>query len=398
MTQLKTKFMGTKSLLISGTYFPPQVGGISHYMGALASALGPCRVCCLTGVAATNGSSENGSTPKIYRRPSAFARSDYKQAMGWIRAITRIMIEEKPRVVQFATANEAYLGLWLRRWLKLPFVIYAHGNEVAAATREPWPKPRWALQSADRVFANSRFTAGLVEQVGVDPKRIDIIHPGCRTDHFRPVKPKLDLRRNILGCRERDRVLLTVGGLVARKGQDMVIRALPHVLRRIPNVVYVIVGDGPDRERLEGLAWSLGVKDRVVLAGEVNDRDLPDIYALSDVFVMPSRTELHACDIEGFGLVFLEANACGKPVIGGRSGGILDAIVEGETGLLVDPYEPEQIGNAIVLLLSDNELARRLGEQGRCRVTRDFTWRQVSTHVHNTIESIAQEGCIRPGN
>ena len=385
------KTTGNKSLLVSGAYFPPQVGGISHFMQAISSALGSERVCCLTGVPnnnQVNRSVGSGSHPRVYRRPTAFSKGDYLQALAWSTTIGQIMIQERPRAVQFATASESYLGPLLRRWLNLPFVIYAHGNEILAAMRDDWQKPRRALQEADRIFANSHYTARLVEQAGVQSKRIEILNPGCDTNHFRPLQPRLDLRRQLLGSRERDRVVLSVGGLVARKGQDMVIRALPQVLQSIPNTVYLIVGGGPDRERLESLAVAMGVRDRVVFTGYAADSDLPHIYALSDVFIMPSRINVEACDVEGFGLVFLEAGACGKPVIGGRSGGISDAIVEEKTGFLVTPHDPDNIAQVLVRLLSDKELSGRMGEEGRLRVINGFSWEQVSNQVQGAIDAI----------
>ena len=165
----------------------------------------------------------------------------------------------------------------------------------------------------------------------------------------------MDLRHKLLPGRHKDKVILCVGNLVARKGQDMVIRALPSLRQTIPDVTYLIVGEGPYRVPLDKLTLELGVRDRVIFAGRILVEELPDIYAISDVFVMPSRNE--ECDVEGFGLVFLEASACAKPVVGGRSGGIPDAIEEGVTGLLVGPRDPEDIANALARLLSDGDLA-----------------------------------------
>jgi phosphatidylinositol alpha-1,6-mannosyltransferase len=178
---------------------------------------------------------------------------------------------------------------------------------------------------------------------------------------------------------------------VARKGHDMVIRVLPRVLQKVPNVTFLIAGDGPYRGQLEQVAAAVGVQDRVIFANKISDQDLPDVYALSDVFVMPSRAQLEKCDVEGFGLVFLEANACGKPVIGGRSGGIPDAIVDGETGLLVNPHDLEDIASALIRLLSDHELADRLGEQGRLRVVNKFNWMQVGDRVQSIMNAVVQE-------
>ncbi len=382
-----------KSLLISGTYFPPQIGGISEIMRGVASALGPDRVCCLIGVPANGGNISDGFKPRIYRRPAAFAKAKYIQAVGWGMAITQIMIREQPQVVQLATAYEGYFGLWLRRWLRLPYVVYAYGNEILDVmhTQTGYIQPRLALQQADRVLAISQFTANLVQKAGVAQERIDIVYPGCDVDHFRPLPPSMDLRKRLLGERFRDRVILTVGNLVARKGHDMVIQALPRLHQSIPDVSYLIVGDGPYRMELETLAAAMGIQDRVIFAGKISNKDLPPIYALSDVFVMTSRAQLEACDVEGFGVVFLEANACAKPVVGGHSGGIPDAIEDGVTGFLADPHDPQDIANAIKRLLTDDDLAVRMGRQGRSRVVNKFTWQMVGDRVQGILETVLRE-------
>ena len=187
----------------------------------------------------------------------------------------------------------------------------------------------------------------------------------------------------------------TVGNLVARKGHDMVIRALPRVRQTVPDVTYLIIGDGPYRGQLEALAGALGVRDRVIFAGGIPNEELPPIYALSDLFVMPSRDQSEECDVEGFGVVFLEANACAKPVVGGRSGGICEAISDGVTGLLVDPNDPEDIANALVRLLTNSDLATRLGKRGRLRVVRDFSWERVGDQVLGILDSVFQEKSVR---
>jgi len=359
-------------------------------MAGIASALGPSRVCCLTGVPSNNGVVREDFKPRVYRRPMAFAQSISLQAVGCCATITEIMARDRPRVVQLATIDDGYLGLWLNRWLKLPFVIYAHGNEILAAMQGEWEKPRLALRQADRVLANSRFTRDLVARLGVAIDKIVIVHPGCDVNRFRPEEPKPDLRRKLLGGRDQNRVILTVGNLVARKGHDIVIRALPKLCQTVPDVTYLIVGDGPYRAELENLAATSGVRDRVVFAGQVADEEVSDIYAICDVFVMPSREQLDERDVEGFGIVFIEANACGKPVIGGRSGGIPDAIVDGVTGLLVNPHDPEDIANALRRLLADRDLAIRLGRQGQLRVVRDFSWAGIASRVQLILDSVVK--------
>ena len=387
-----------KSLLISRTYFPPQTGGISHFMAALALALGPDRVCCLTSRQARKVAVNSNSGTKVYYWKWE-GKEKYLRALGLGVSIAQIILREQPQAVQLATVGEGFLGLWLQQWLKLPFVVFAHGNEILSAIRGGiCEKYITTLQRADRVLAVSQFTANLIQNAGVTQARIEIVHPGCDTDRFRPRHPRRELWQRLLGNRYGDRVIVTVSNLAERKGHDMVIRAIARLRQSIPEVTYLIVGDGPYRGQLETLAAAVGVQDRVIFAGRVADEDLPDVYALSEVFVMPSRERLEENDVEGFGLVFLEANACAKPVVGGWSGGVPEAIVDGVTGLLVDPHGPEEIANALARLLSDSDLAIRLGRQGRARVVSNFNWARVGDRVHNILETVSWEKSMRRKN
>lgn len=380
-----------KSLLISGMYYPPQVGGISELMSSLAKTLGRDRVCCLTGVPQSDVTVTDVDAPRVYRCPSAFAQSRRTKALGWAWALPRIVIQERPEVIMLATIDDGNLGLLLNQWLKLPLIVFAHGNEILDVLVERWPKPLRALQSANRVITVSRYTASLVERAGVDPNRVEVIHPGLDPGRFRPLPSNSELRKRLLQDRHRDRVILTVGNLVARKGQDTTIRALPGLLRRVPDVSYLIVGEGPHRNQLESLALELGVREHVVFAGSLPNEDVAQIYALCDVFVMPSRSEWDKNDVEGFGIVYLEASACGKPVIGAWSGGVPEAVVHEATGLLVDPMSPDELSRALERLLKDQELANRLGEQGRQRAVQEFTWTEVAERVQRTLESVKLE-------
>lgn len=380
-----------KSLLISNVYFPPQTGGISSTMGALVSALGPAEVCCLTAARSSSPLREGLLNAKVYRRPSAFATGRLAQAVGFTAAMAEIMLRERPQVVQLATAYEGYMGLWLERWLKLPFLVYAHGNEIFDALKSPWPKPRLSLAKAARVLANSRFTAQLVEKAGARPSKVEIIYAPCDVARFRPVSPDSELRANLLGSSEQPPVILSVGSLRERKGHDMVLRALPRLLKRFANIRYLIVGEGSYRTDLETLVSELGVGRNVVFLGKVPDERLPYIYALSDVFVMPSRERPESGDVEGFGVAYLEANACAKPVVAGRSGGVPDAVIDGVTGFLVDPLSPEEIATAIERILSSPEIQTKLGNQGKERVQREFTWPRFVSRIQRICQAVVEE-------
>jgi phosphatidyl-myo-inositol dimannoside synthase len=366
-------------------------GGISTYMGAIASTLGSRQACCLTAVPGE----ANGTGVRTYRRPWAFRKERHFQGPGFAAAIAEIMLRERPQVVQLATAYDGYIGMWLRRWFRLPFVVYAHGNEILDARQSSWAKPRLSLFEAARVLANSRFTAHLVEQLGVSAAKLEVIHPGCDVERLKPCVAAAAVKQEFLGEHSNGRVLLSVGNLVMRKGHDMVIQALPRLVKSFPELVYLIVGDGPHRGELENLAQALGVRERVIFAGRVSNERLREVYALAEVFVMPSRERLDACDVEGFGMVFLEASACGKAVVAGRSGGVEDAVVDGVTGLLVDPADVNELASAVSALLSHREFAARLGSQGRSRAVAQFAWSRVGERVGKVLECVLAEQQLR---
>ncbi len=359
-------------------------------MERFALELGRERVCCLTGV--TDGPGRVGEDgARVYRSPAIFSsRSRLVQRVAWGRTLGTILLVERPRAVLLGTVEDGAYGLWLRRWLGMPYVVYAHGNEICRVLSAPAENNIGlrVLANAARIVAVSRYTAGLVERTGVPADRIEVVHPGCDVDTLVPQPPDSEVQKRVLGARAGTRVVLTTGNLVPRKGHDMVIRAVAQVRKTVPDVTYLIVGDGPHRADLERLAQALGVRDQVVFAGRASDAELPSLYALADVFVMASRERLENNDVEGFGLVYLEAGACGKPVIGGRCGGVPEAIVEGVTGLLVDPEDPEDIARAIARCLTEPGLAMALGSAGAARARREFTWAQAADQMQRVLTGV----------
>jgi phosphatidylinositol alpha-1,6-mannosyltransferase len=278
----------------------------------------------------------------------------------------------------------------LRFLTGVEFAVTVHGHEVVysrAGFRQRLkallrPLQIGVLASADKMFAVSSFTAGNLARAGIGPERIRIIYNGVDPEVF-DTSPEGG-SPPVSGLPSDGRMILTVARLDAHKGQDTVIRAMPAILREVPEAHYVIAGDGPNREYLEALAGDCGVADRTVFTGHVAGGRLLDLYRACDVFVMASRVEgAHA---EGFGIVFLEAGLMGKPVVGGRSGGIPDAVAEGETGFLVDPGDPSEIAGAVVRILLDGDLAARLGAAGRRRVLDEFTWERTVDRIAASLE------------
>ena len=263
-------------------------------------------------------------------------------------------------------------------------LMYAHGEELTG-----WGRGRkfqamcFALRRADHILTNSDFTRDtLISLIGVRPGQIVMTYPTVDAERFRPGLPFDDLLAGI-GLAAGQRLILSVGRLQRRKGFDQVIRALPGLLARSLDAHYAIVGIGDDWDYLQGVARGLGVSERLHLLGHVEPVDLPRWYSACDLFAMPNR-DING-DTEGFGLVFMEANACGKPVIAGQAGGTGSAVEDGRTGLRVDGEKVEAVEESIARLLLDPEEARRMGAAGRERTASRFTSDQRAELIRQVI-------------
>lgn len=277
----------------------------------------------------------------------------------------------------------------------LPYVVYTHSADILEYQRNPFIKRLLmrVLRYAWVVVANSHFTRKQLLDLGVDPVKIRVAFP--RVDYEalqRPVQTnELSQRLGLHG----KRVLLSVNRLVMRKGNDVVIQAVARLKRQFPDLVYLMVGQGPYVKTLKGLVERHGLAQHVIFAGGLSDVDVLRAYHLCDVFIMASREIKAQGDAEGFGISFLEANALGKPVIGGRSGGIPDAVVDGQTGRLVDPQDIEQIVEAVTTLLNNPALARQWGEQGRQRVADHFDWRRGVPELSDLFDALPSPRQVR---
>ena len=196
--------------------------------------------------------------------------------------------------------------------------------------------------------------------------------PGIGTSHFAP-DPSSSLLRNELGLSSA-KVIVSVGRLVHRKGQDRLIQALPAIRQKIPNAHLLLIGEGPYRKKLEALAHQSGVTDAVTFIGRVQYSDLPQYICVGDIFAMPCRSRFAGLEVEGLGIVYLEASACGLPVIAGNSGGAPDAVLDGITGVVVDGENLAAISKAIVDLLSNPEKAHHMGIAGRNWIIEEWSW------------------------
>lgn len=278
---------------------------------------------------------------------------------------------------------EGMIAWLVGRLIGRSVVIYAHGEELTGwGCGNKFRAMRFVLRHADRVIANSDFTRQVLVGMGVEPNRTVIINPGVDTHRFRPGLPYLDLRDG-LGLRPGARLLLSVGRLSRRKGFDTVIRCLPSLLDAGQDVHYAIVGIGDDLAYLEDVAEAAGVRDRVHFLGQVPMDDLPRWYNACDIFVLVNRDI--AGDTEGFGLVFLEAAACGRAAVAGTAGGTGAAVLDGVSGLRVDGCDVEAVSATILRLLCDAETTESLAASALARVRRELTWDAVAVRTCSLI-------------
>ena len=226
------------------------------------------------------------------------------------------------------------------------------------------------------VVACSELVKEKLVQFGVERKKIHVLYPAVDTQKYRPTAVPEDYlgKKGLQG----KKILLSVGRLIERKGHDQVIRALPRMIQSFPQVLYAIVGIGPHEKNLREEVRRLKLESHVRFLGRVPEKELNWLYNACDLFLMPSREIEDGGHIEGFGIVYLEANACAKPVIGGRSGGVAEAVRDGETGFLVDPERPGEIAEKALYLLSHPKEAEEMGERGLQWVRETFDWERYT--------------------
>lgn len=303
-----------------------------------------------------------------------------------------LVIHEKIDVVLIGHLYLAPLGRLIQVVTGRPFAVILHGSELHRYWRFKLIRQCFIalLERASFLVVNSEATRRQYLDRGVKASSFVHIHPGVDVERFQPDANKaLIVHRHKLADRS---IVLTVARLVEWKGQDVMIRAMAHVVRTVPSAIYVMVGEGPHHQALKQLAVDLNLGDYVVFAGFVPDEELRMYYSAADVMVLVSREAQPGMPIEGFGIVYLEAGAAGLPVIGGRMGGAVEAVEDGVTGLLVDPHNEHEITDAIIRLLKDPELARQMGQRGRERAVREFTWEAQAEKLRRHLAVLVGDG------
>jgi len=377
--------------LLLALNFPPFGGGIARMMGEVALRYPDHGLLVSTGSWPGSDASDRRFRQTIDRVTVGAKRlRTLNGLIRWTRRASALARRAEPA---FAWCDEVkpagYAAAWLHARQDLPFGVLAHGADLLLL-RTKIRRSRFKQWTARRIFqgcavvvANSRWTADLAREVldslGCRAVAADVrvVHLGTTPSQFRPdIDPSPARRRYRL---EGGPWLLTVARLDFHKGIDTVIRALPAIRAAVPGTRYAVAGVGSRRDTLAALVAELGLTGAVRLLGFVPDTDLPALYNAADLFVLASRR--HDLLVEGFGISCVEASACGVAVIGSRSGGIPEAIREGETGLLVEPDDPTALAAAVVQVLGDDALRRRLGAAGRAAVEGYYNWDRVTADL-----------------
>ncbi|WFF06350.1 glycosyltransferase family 4 protein [Micromonospora sp. WMMD1076] len=360
----------SRTLLITND-FPPRPGGIQSFVHNLAVRQQP-------GSVVVYASSWRGAE-----------KFDADQPFEVVRERTRVLLPTPLIARRAARLARAYdcdtvwfgaaapLGLLaagLRRRAGIRrAVALTHGHEVGWAAL---PGARSALRrigrGVDVTTYLGEYTRERLARVLDGLTELRRLAPGVDVDTYHPDVDGGRVRSR-LGLADRP-VVVCVSRLVPRKGQDMLIRALPEIRRRVPDAALLVVGGGPYRSTLEKLARQTGLERDVVFTGSVPSAELPAHYAAGDVYAMPCRTRNRGLDVEGLGIVYLEASATGLPVVAGDSGGAPDAVREGETGYVVGGRDVAQLADRVATLLADRDLARQFGAAGRAWVEREWRW------------------------
>jgi len=356
--------------------FPPRPGGIQTFGYEIVRRFDPESVTVLTSNWEGAAEFDAAQDFKIVRANTQTLVPS-KSTLSMAREI--VVAENITRVLFGAAAPLGLLAAPLRKLGVTNIVGMTQGHETGWAMT---PGTRQALRKigndTDYLTYISEYTHKKIAKA-LSPSaaaRMRRIVPGVNVTEFSPGNLSSGNQlRTELGWTDRP-VIVCVSRLMARKGQDELIRALPKIHQTAPNASLIIVGDGPYRKDLERLVKKLGLENFVHLTGKVSQTELSKWYAAGDIFAMPCRTRMGGWDVEGLGIVFLEGSATGLPVIVGDSGGAVDAVIDGETGYLVDGTNTAEIADRIAYLFANPDVAKKMGNAGRNWVTQEWTWDQ----------------------
>lgn len=371
--------------------FPPASGGSGRWFWELYSRLGNDYIVAADKMADSEVFDSNAPMA-IHRLPLYSPQWGVANLQGlkyyWqsFRSLRRLVKEQDISYIHCGRVLPEGLMAWmLKKTLGIPYLCYVHGEdlEASALSRELNSLTKLVMRSADKIICNSHNSANIVSRVDDSVNhKVTVMHPGADTNKFYPVENKDEDFLSSMGWDGKS-VILTVGRLQARKGQDKMIEAMPEILKRCPQAHYVIIGHGESRPHLEHLIESLALQDHVQMLTDCDDETMIKCYQQCDVFILPNRTE--GQDIEGFGMVLVEAQACAKPVIAGDSGGTKETLVAGETGEIVDATKVSALVDVITSFIDDPARCEAYGVAGRKHSVEAFDWNNAAKNARSVF-------------
>ncbi len=362
-----------KSLLITFD-FPPMISGIGTIYYYLWKQLNKENNLILAPKIKGYGQIDSKSGLNISRYFAFYHCRLLRVIVLLLKSFKLIKKERIDILICGAPVSLGFIGLIFKKMLKLPYCVFYWGGELSKyrKTKLLMLILKKVLKNADCVITCSEYSKDELKKNAIEENRIFKSLPAVDMDNFRPNLDCTDLRKQF-GL-ENKKVLLTVSRLAKRKGIDTVINALPTVRKEFPNIAYLIVGSGKEEGYLRSLVKAKGLEADIIFVGAISHDQLAKYYNLCDIYVMPNRETQDWDNIEGFGVSFIEASACAKPVIAGASGGAGDAVCDKSTGLLVNPLDVEAVAKAIIQFLKDESYAKQVGQEGLRRIEKDFRW------------------------
>jgi phosphatidylinositol alpha-1,6-mannosyltransferase len=364
-----------KTLIVTLEY-PPQVGGIANYIFNLSSHLPTQEVVIYAPEHKQQTEFDNKNNWKTYRL------NPYWNFIWprWLRMFFQISALVEAEKIEMLYINHVlpvgYVAYLIQKLKKVPYILFLHGTDIEMAVTNQSKRKKFIklVRAAQSVVVNSEFLKNKLQTVVENLVDVKVIYP-CPSDKFFDTtmvdQSEIDLLRSRLALNGK-KVIITVARMVEGKGYPHLVNSLSEILKKIPNIVWLVVGDGPKNKEVFEMVQKKSLQNVVRFLGSVERSELIKYYHLADLFVLLThKDENHE---EGWGTVFLEAAACGLPVVAGRVGGVEEAVLDEQTGLIVDTYQTQNVVSAIVRLLSDQELAKKFAQAGQERVLNNFRW------------------------
>ena len=376
-----------KKILVITNDFGPRTGGIETFVIGLLERIKGQEVIVFT---SAQGDTSEYDQKWLKEFGIQVIRDRSKILLPSMRVTKRakeiVRLHNIEVIVFGAAAPLALMAPALRKSGVKKVIALTHGHEVWWAKIFPFNLAMKRIgKSVDHLTYLGEFTRNAIAQ-SLTKKSADAmvkIAPGIDTAHFIP-QPDSMHKRITLGL-ENKKIIISVGRLVHRKGQDKLIEAMPQILQKVPNAHLLLVGEGPYRSHLEKLANKLSMNHNITFAGRILYNNLPSYLSAADLFAMPSRSRFFGLEVEGLGIVYLEASACGIPVVAGKSGGAPDAVIEGVTGLCVDGTDINQIANAVIDICGDAKRASNMGAAGRNWIVDQWRWEIWSKEFNSLL-------------